>query len=122
MAIKENYWGLEASVDLYGCDAELIRNAEKIRRFVEILCDDVIKMKRFGDCQITHFGEDERVAGFTMVQLIETSNVTAHFANATNAVYLNVFSCKGFDPIAVEKYAKKFFHAKDSQLIVNYRK
>lgn len=122
MAIKDFYWGMESSIDLYGCKPDLIRSEDAIRRFVRVLCDDVIKMKRFGECQIVHFGENERVAGFTMVQLIETSNVSAHFANATNAVYLNVFSCKGFDPVAVEKFSKKFFHAKDSQLIVNYRK
>lgn len=114
-------WGLEASIDLYGCNQETIRDAEKIKEFVYELCD-LIDMKRFGECNVVHFGEDERVAGFSMTQLIETSLVSAHFANASNAVYLNVFSCKYFSADLVEDFAKKYFEAGDSQMIVNYRK
>jgi S-adenosylmethionine/arginine decarboxylase-like enzyme len=114
-------WGLEASIDLYGCDPNTIRDADKIKEFVVELCDR-IDMKRYGECHVVHFGEEERVAGFSMFQLIETSNISAHFANATNAVYLNVFSCKLYSPELVEDFAKNFFAAEDSQLVVNYRK
>jgi hypothetical protein len=37
------------------------------------------------------------------VQLIETSLISAHFANLTNTVYLDVFSCKPYDPEVVEE-------------------
>jgi len=66
-------------------------------------------MKRFGETQVVHFGEDEKVAGFSMVQLIETSLISAHFANLTNTVYLDVFSCKMYDPAAAAAFAQKFF-------------
>src|SRR5580658_4380286 len=69
---EENAWGLLSSVDLHGCDAEAIRDADKIKQFVIELCER-IDMKRFGECQVVNFGEDERVAGYSMVQLIETS-------------------------------------------------
>src|ERR1041385_1790152 len=81
---KKEAWGLLASIDLHDCNAELIRDAAAIKRFVVELCD-LIKMKRFGECQVVNFGEDEKVAGYSMVQLIETSCISAHFANATNA-------------------------------------
>jgi hypothetical protein len=54
-------------------------------------------MKRYGKTQVVHFGEDERVAGFSMTQLIETSLISAHFANQSNTTYLDVFSCKAYD-------------------------
>ena len=66
-------------------------------------------MRRFGETLVVHFGEDERVAGYSMVQLIETSLISAHFANLTNAVYLDVFSCKTYDPEAVAAFARTFF-------------
>ena len=103
-------WGLATSFDLYECDPATIRDADKIRQFVVELCD-LIEMKRFGETQVVHFGEDERVAGFSMVQLIETSLISAHFANLTNAVYLDVFSCKLYDPRKVEEFALEFFGA-----------
>jgi S-adenosylmethionine/arginine decarboxylase-like enzyme len=102
------YWGLATSIDIYECNPESIRDAELIRRFVAELCE-LIEMRRFGDTLVVHFGEDERVAGYSMVQLIETSLISAHFANQTDAVYLDVFSCKPYDPKVVADFAAKFF-------------
>jgi S-adenosylmethionine/arginine decarboxylase-like enzyme len=114
-------WGLLTCIDLYKCDPDMIRDAQKIRQFVVELCD-LIEMKRFGETQVIHFGEDERVAGYSMTQLIETSLISAHFANQTNTTYLDVFSCKTYDPQAVVDYAKGFFRADRVNIQVIQRK
>ncbi len=108
VAVEQSVWGIASSFDIYDCDPETIRNADKIKRFVRELCD-LIEMRRFGETQVVHFGEDEKVAGFSMVQLIETSLISAHFANLTNTVYLDVFSCKPYDVEAVKKFSVEFF-------------
>ena len=110
-AIEEKVWGIASAIDIYNCNPVRIRDADAIRRFVVELCD-LIEMKRFGETQVVHFGEDERVAGYSMVQLIETSLISAHFANQTNTTYLDVFSCKAYDPEVVAEFAKSFFKAK----------
>ena len=120
ITMAKEAWGIASSIDIYDCDPSLIRNADEIRRFVRELCD-LIEMKRFGDTMVVHFGEDERVAGYSMVQLIETSMISAHFANLTNAVYLDVFSCKSYDTEKVRRYAEKFFRGSRSNLQVNLR-
>ena len=107
-SVEKPPWGILSSIDLYECDPQVIRDAEAIKKFVAELCD-LIKMKRFGETQVVHFGEDERVAGFSMTQLIETSLISAHFANASNTTYLDVFSCKPYDPAVVERFATEFF-------------
>jgi S-adenosylmethionine/arginine decarboxylase-like enzyme len=101
-------WGLLTSIDIYQCDPASIRDADLIKRFVAELCD-LIEMRRFGETLVVHFGEEERVAGYSMVQLIETSLISAHFANASNAVYLDVFSCKMYDPEVVAQFACQYF-------------
>ena len=53
----EQPWGMLSCIDLYNCDPEIIRNDKKIKEFVGELCD-LIKMKRFGETQVVHFGED----------------------------------------------------------------
>lgn len=126
VAIKKNdtaedVWGIASSIDIYDCNHEKIRDAEYIKRFVKDLCD-LIEMKRFGETQVVHFGEDEKVAGFSMVQLIETSLISAHFANLTNTTYLDVFSCKPYDPEVVKNFAQGYFGGRDSLLHVTYRK
>jgi S-adenosylmethionine/arginine decarboxylase-like enzyme len=114
-------WGLLSCIDLYECDPDLIRDAPKIKQFVAKLCD-LIEMKRFGETQVVHFGEDERVAGFSMTQLIETSLISAHFANLNNTTYLDVFSCKLYDPQVVAEFAREYFGAKKHNLQVITRK
>lgn len=118
---KNNYWGLSSSVDLYDCDPETIRSAEKIKEYVIELCK-LIDMKRFGECTVVNFGEDEKVAGYSMTQLIETSLISGHFANKTNAAYLDIFSCKYYEPSVVEEFSRKFFGAKSSTLKYTMRK
>ena len=85
---------------------------ERITEFVVQLCD-LIEMRRFGECQIVHFGEGH-VAGFSMTQLIETSLVSGHFANAQNRAYLDIFSCKAYDPLVVERFSREFFSAREA--------
>lgn len=114
-------WGIASSIDIYECDPAKIRDADYIKQFVVDLCD-LIEMKRFGETQVVHFGEDEKVAGFSMVQLIETSLISAHFANLTNATYLDVFSCKAYDPEAVQTFSQQYFYGAWSHLNVTHRK
>jgi len=104
-------WGLLTSLDIEDCNPDIIRNAEQIKLYVEMLCD-VIEMKRFGECQVVHFGEDERVAGYSMLQLIETSCISAHFANETNRAYIDIFSCKEYDPKIVAAFSRAFFQGR----------
>lgn len=117
---EKKVWGLASSIDIYGCNPETIRDADKIREFVEKLCE-LIKMKRFGETMVVHFGEEERVAGYSMVQLIETSLVSAHFANLDNTVYLDVFSCKRYDLKTVEEFSKAFFEGEKCLSHLRYR-
>jgi S-adenosylmethionine/arginine decarboxylase-like enzyme len=108
-------WGLSTSVDLYGCNPETIRDASAIKRYVNELCE-LIEMKRFGETQIVNFGEDEKVAGFSLTQLIETSLVSGHFANHSNNAYIDIFSCKYYEPSVAVEFTKKFFEAKDVKM------
>jgi S-adenosylmethionine/arginine decarboxylase-like enzyme len=112
---ESNAWGLLTSVDLYGCNPEKIRDARAIKKYVDELCE-LIEMKQFGETQIVNFGEDEKVAGFSMVQLIETSLISGHFANKSNNAYIDIFSCKYYEPSVALEFTKKFFEAKEVKM------
>jgi len=117
---RQTVWGIATSIDIYDCNPKTIRDAQKIKEFVVRLCD-LIEMKRYGETQVVHFGEEERVAGYSMVQLIETSLISAHFANLTNTVYLDVFSCKPYDLNIVEEFSREFFGGKKCTVNMKYR-
>lgn len=114
-------WGLLTSLDIKQCDGELIRSADAIKDYVIKLCD-LIEMKRFQDTVVVHFGEDEKVEGYSMVQLIETSLISGHFANQTNAVYMDIFSCKIYDPYQAAEFTKHFFKGADAAINICFRK
>ncbi|MDA3915500.1 MAG: adenosylmethionine decarboxylase [Deltaproteobacteria bacterium] len=117
---SKNPWGVLTSVDIYKSDPDIIRNVKSIEQFVYQLCD-LIDMKRYGKCQIVHFGQDKKVEGFSMTQLIETSLISGHFANASNAVYLDVFSCKFYEPREIAEFATSFFKGRNYKMQIALR-
>lgn len=115
-------WGLYTSIDLKGCNLEYIRSAEKIKEFTKKLCQ-LIDVKRYGECMVVDFGEDPRVRGYSLVQLIETSIISGHFGNETNGrfLYLDIFSCKEYPPFKAALFTKEFFKGKKMKIKINFR-
>ena len=113
---KENYetsksWGILTSIDLFNCNPETLRDADKIKEYIIELCN-LIDMKRFGEPVIVRFGADPLVQGYSAVQLIETSCISGHFAEESDSVYIDIFSCKFYDQNNAIEFTKKFFDAK----------
>jgi S-adenosylmethionine/arginine decarboxylase-like enzyme len=100
-------WGFHLMLNVGKCRPDTIRCAQNIERFTKQLVKD-IDMKAFGEPQIVMFGEGDK-KGYTLVQLIETSNICAHFCEESNDFYLDVFSCKPFDNNDVKACVHKFF-------------
>ncbi len=96
-------WGKHLILDCSACERGAVRDADAIRGFCEDLVES-IGMVAFGEPVIEHFATHvPEAAGYSLVQLIETSAVTGHFCDASGDAYLDVFSCKDFDPqVAIE--------------------
>ena len=100
-------WGYLLSLDLHRCTPGIVKCRATIDRFARTLVHR-IDMKPFGDPQILHFGDGPR-AGYTLVQLIHTSCITGHFCDESDSAYLDVFSCKPFEPKDVQKVVAEYF-------------
>jgi S-adenosylmethionine/arginine decarboxylase-like enzyme len=107
---EEKFWGYHAILDAAGCDLDKMTSYENVYNFAKQLVKD-IDMIAYGEPQIVHFGSGDK-AGYTLVQLIETSNICAHFANKNQEIYLDVFSCKPYDERIVEDLVVQYFDAK----------
>lgn len=101
-------WGYHLTIDAGGCDHDALRSKSTIAAFTKELVSR-IDMVAYGKPRIVMFGEGNN-KGYTLIQLIETSNIAAHFVEETDDIYLDIFSCKKFvlnDAIAVfKKYFK----------------
>lgn len=103
-----------ASLDFSGCDPDAIRSPAIIGRFIVTLCDH-IGMKRYGKPLIKRFGEGD-LEGYSAMQFIHTSSVTMHFDEIKNRAFIEIFSCKFFDPQKAEAFCKTFLKANKSKL------
>ena len=102
-------WGLHTLIDMKGCEPDLIRDQENIRRFVETLIVeidmvplDVLSIKY---CE-TH---DPNKYGWSFYQMIQDSNISGHLVDIDNSGYIDVFSCKNYDPEVVLSLIQVFF-------------
>ena len=109
-------YGAELILDMHGCNQATFTR-ESISAYFEKLCV-LIDMKR----EDLHFWDDVGVAeedkqtsphtqGTSAVQFILTSSIVIHALDQMEAVYINMFSCKEFDPKIAEQFSVEWFGA-----------
>ena len=110
------YWGYHLMLDCSGC--ERITDADNIRSFVKQLVSS-IDMVAVGEPWIerTAIGLTDK-EGYSLYQLIVTSNISAHFVDESRQIYLDVFSCKEFDKDVVCSVVNTYF--KPSKIKTNF--
>ena len=112
----EQYWGYHLILDCKACDLERITNKLNIQSFIKQLLID-IDMKGYGDPIIEHFATHvPKAAGYSLVQLIETSSITGHFSDYNGDAYLDIFSCKSFDLEDAMDCVRLFFNPKSIKI------
>ena len=88
-------WGKHLIIDMSAGDRDRVQSAQHISRFVETLVETIC-MKAYGPL-LEHFAEHlPEAAGYSLVQLIETSAMTGHFCDLSGDA-IDIFSCKDFD-------------------------
>jgi S-adenosylmethionine/arginine decarboxylase-like enzyme len=100
-------WGYHLIINAGLCDPVALRSKANITKFSNTLVKK-IDMIAFGPPRVVMFGEGNK-KGYTLVQLISTSCISAHFVEQTNDIYLDIFSCKPFDPKLAEGIFRDFF-------------
>lgn len=113
-------WGFHLLLDCAGGNIDSITSKETICDFVDELVV-AIDMVPYGDTWIEHFAtHDPDKAGFSMFQMIETSNISGHFVDKNGDFYIDVFSCKEFRTEIVTQLVQKYFSPNNiNQQLVN---
>lgn len=110
--MKKGTYGYELIMDLCECEVDILSSKKRLQEYVDRLCK-LIKMKKFGRALIPYFGDNAAYTkGYSLVQLIETSSITGHFSDLWKTAYINIFSCRKFNPDKAKEFTKKFFKAK----------
>ena len=107
-------YGYELILDIHGCDPNTF-NRVSVEDYFEKLCKKIDMTQ----CDL-HFWDDVGVApeeqqtsphtkGTSAVQFILTSTIVIHTLDLLEKVYINVFSCKDFDPEIVKQFTEEWF-------------
>ncbi len=106
---EEEYMGYHLILDCKGCEKSKIMDPSNIRQFIKTLVEE-IDMIAFGEPIIEHFAEHEpKAAGYSLVQLIQTSSITGHFVDFNGDAYIDIFSCKLFEIDIAKGVVRRFF-------------
>ena len=101
-------WGYHLRLNVSGCNDKILKKEELDKWICELV--EKIDMITFGAPQIVHFGKNEpHLSGWTVTQLIETSNIMAHFCDNTKQAYIDIFSCREFHHDLAINHFKEFF-------------
>ena len=111
-----NPYGVELVMDLKNCN-NFKFNRKNIDSYFSNLCN-LINMQK---CEV-HFWDDVGVPpeqqqtephtkGTSAVCFILTSTIVIHTLDILNSVYVNIFSCKEFDPKVAEEFTRDWFEA-----------
>lgn len=98
-------WGKHLILDCSGCTD---MDAENIKEFVADLVA-AIDMTAVGKPIIQYLSPEPHLAGHSLMQLIETSSITAHFCDESGEAYFDIFSCKDFDHRLAIDVVEDFF-------------
>jgi len=100
------FWGYHLILDCANCSN--ITDKDHIKKFVLDTIDS-IDMVAHGDMQIEYLLDGTDNEGYSVLQMITTSNLTAHFVTKSNEGYIDVFSCKPFDKEIVISKINQYF-------------
>lgn len=112
--VRQDY-GQEAILDVH--EVQLDRFDTKIvRKFAEDLCD-AIGMKRgpiyvWGNDESLGTMHNPKADGISCVQFLYSSSITIHAIDELGKVFVNVFSCRKFDPDIVRRMVLDTFGGK----------
>lgn len=111
-----DYWGYHLLLDCSGSPVELVTERGRLVNFVQRLVKD-IDMVAYREPIVEHFAtHDPDKAGWSVIQLIETSNISGHFVDKDGSFYLDVFSCKPFDSADVIEVVNEFFEPENIKM------
>jgi len=95
-------------LDCSGCN-ENIADKDQIYRFTKDLVNR-IDMTAHGEPIIEHLLPGDPKQGYSMMQLITTSNICAHFMELDGTAYFDIFSCKPFNIDVAQEVVKEYFN------------
>ena len=104
-----SHFGYHLMLDCSGCSN--INSRDNIYNFSKEMIKR-IDMTAHGEPIIEYLLEGDPKQGYSLMQLITTSNISAHFMELDGTAYFDIFSCKHFEIDIAKSVVDEFFTPK----------
>jgi len=102
------HFGFHLLLDCSNCNRDLIGSKDNIYNFVKVLVKR-IDMIAVGEPIIEMMCVGDPKVGYSLMQLISTSNITSHFMDISGEAYIDIFSCKPYNIEDAKSCVQEFF-------------
>jgi hypothetical protein len=108
--IRRRTFGWQFRQQLAGCRTSVVESREQCAEWARELCAE-IGMTPYGEPIVARFGEGD-LEGVTLVlvQRLTTSAIVLH-CDPPDGAFVDVFSCREFDPLAAAEFSALYFGA-----------
>ncbi len=118
-------FGRHLIIDANLCCEENIKNLEKIKAFIDDLCE-IGKMEKKGDLVVEVFPENKfnienDLVGYSICQIISLSNILLHINFISRSLYLDFFSCGALKTDLIVVLFNNYFNPKTIKKIILQR-
>ncbi len=102
-------WGWLTTIDARFCN-EKINSPQDIQHFIDEVLEKIEMIPIGGTHILWCETNDPQKIGYSVYQLLQDSNISIHFCPANdNQAYLDIFSCKPYDPQTLVDIFDKYF-------------
>jgi S-adenosylmethionine/arginine decarboxylase-like enzyme len=109
------FWGYHLIIDASGlkCPVDDMNDITYLKAFIKDMLE-AVDMTAWGEPMIMRLTEKDgdfpdHLSGYTIVQLLHTSNMTVHLCDKVGTLYFDLFSCKCFNNDDAINIIKSYF-------------
>jgi len=118
-------FGRHLIIDANYCDEDNIKNLDKIKHFIDDLCE-LGKMEKKGELIVEVFPENKfnienDLVGYSIVQIISLSSITLHINFISRTIYFDFFTCGILKTDLINVLFNNYFNPKTIKKIILQR-
>jgi S-adenosylmethionine decarboxylase len=115
----KEHWGYHLILDCSGCNQK-VDDPPTVTAYLKEMVQ-ALKMVPVGEPLVHQFTGGEEGRGTTGIQIITTSSFTFHSDDDADQAYIDIFSCKEFEPQTAIDLTDRYFEPKKTGCLWLYR-
>ena len=116
-------WGTHTMIDLHKCSYSIVRSTYDMNAFMQRICSFIGVTQLGSPSTIYHQSGYGYTSGYTVMQHANGhTDIVVRVNEHSDNVFIDVFSCKAYEPHQLANLAQDFFGAYEATVDILYRR